>query len=168
MFFVRELTRMISSTINAVRQELKKLQGLGIIIIKATQSNQKDRFRLKKYYQLNNEYFLFPELKALFTKSQILLENQFIQKIQGCGRIYYLALVGRFVGLEDFGLDMLIVGRFNRKKLKNIISQFEKKLEHEINYTLMSKKEFKYRKDITDRFLYNILETKKIVVVNEL
>ena len=32
----------------------------------------------------------------------------------------------------------------------------------------MSLKEFKYRKDITDRFLYDILEGEKIVVLNEI
>ena len=37
-----------------------------------------------------------------------------------------------------------------------------------INYTLMDMKEFKYRKDITDIFLYSILEGSKIIVVDEI
>jgi len=64
--------------------------------------------------------------------------------------------------------DILIVGRLNRKKLRNLIRRFEKELNREINYTLMSFAEFKYRKDITDKFLYHVLENKRVEVINEI
>src|SRR3989338_5449570 len=49
-----------------------------------------------------------------------------------------------------------------------LIKRFEKELNREINYTVMTYQEYKYRHDITDRFLYEILGGKKIVIVNKL
>jgi len=40
-------------------------------------------------------------------------------------------------------------------------------LEREINYTVMTKEEFLYRKDITDKFLYTILDGKKVEIINK-
>jgi hypothetical protein len=40
-------------------------------------------------------------------------------------------------------------------------------LGKELNYTIMGNQEFKYRRDITDVFLYDILEGRKLVVIDE-
>jgi len=77
-------------------------------------------------------------------------------------------LTGIFVGIEGFVTDLLLVGAVNRKKLAKIVREFEKELNHSINYTVMSSPEYKYRQDITDRFLYDILEGRKIVIIDKL
>jgi hypothetical protein len=52
--------------------------------------------------------------------------------------------------------------------MDKILSQTEQDLGVEIRYSLMTMEEFRYRKDITDRFLYAILEASKNVVVDKL
>ena len=54
--------------------------------------------------------------------------------------------------------DMLVVGTVNRQLVKNLVARFEKRYGREILYTVMTPKEFYYRKGITDKFLYEILE----------
>ena len=49
-----------------------------------------------------------------------------------------------------------------------LVKELEVELSKEINYTIMGTHEFKYRRDITDVFLYDILGGKKIVIVDEL
>ena len=44
---------------------------------------------------------------------------------------------------------------------------FHYELGKELNYTIMGNQEFKYRRDITDVFLYDILEGRKLVVIDE-
>jgi len=63
---------------------------------------------------------------------------------------------------------MLLVGRFNKPKLLKIIRELEVELGREVNFAVMDMREFKYRKDITDIFLYDILEGKKIVAIDDL
>ncbi len=187
MFFVREIARAINSQINSVRRELLNLNDLGIIreVLASKESyfipkidtkkkfsgkfkQVKNRDVIKKFFQAESNFILFPELKALLLKADFLLEKNFVNAVRRAGNIDYLVLTGRFVGMPGISADLLLVGRFNRRKVARLIKNFEKEFGREINYALMSRQEFRYRKDITDRFLYNILENKKIVMVNEL
>jgi hypothetical protein len=173
-YFVRELTRKIGAQINAVRNELDNLVSMGIISVvqeeKGTESAVKKKHYIsqKKFYKLNTEALLYPELKALFTKSRVLLEKDFVKKLAGLGSLAYLALTGVFVGPEPAPTDVFIVGRVNHDKLVSLIKDFEQEIGHEVNYTVMAPQEYKYRRDVTDRFLYSILDCKKIVVLDEL
>lgn len=122
----------------------------------------------KKYYRVNKDFVLFEEIKALIVKAQILYERDFIEKIQSVGSIKLLVLAGFFVGDPDAPVDILIVGRMKRHKAAQCIKELENELGREVNYTILDTKEFKYRKDITDVFLFDILERKKLVVVDEM
>lgn len=178
--YIREITRETGIQINSIRRELENLQNLGIITELTSeldnnlgQNAKRSRTKVeprqkKKYFKVNYDFLLYQELKSLLLKSQLLLEKNLIKGIQKLGTIYYLALTGFFVGQKDGRTDILLVGKLNRKKLKMLIKSFEKEFGREINYTVFSKKEFNYRKDITDRFLYDILENNKIVVINKI
>jgi hypothetical protein len=184
-YFVREISRIISSQINSVRRELMNLKNLGIIVeVERPAKKQyiipkKERGSLelkkikagdesKKFFKADRCFILFPELKALILKADFLLEKNFAREVGKIGTVDYLALTGDFVGLPNALIDLIIVGKFNKKRLSGLINNFEKDFGRTINYTVMTKQEFVYRKDITDRFLYDILESKKIVMVNEL
>ena len=107
-------------------------------------------------------------LLRLFLKSRVLLEKDFVKKLAASGSVSYLALMGVFVGPEPAPTDLFMVGRVNHDKLLALIKDFEQEIGHEVNYTVMTPQEYKYRRDVTDRFLYSILESKKIVVVDAL
>ena len=77
-------------------------------------------------------------------------------------------LSGIFVGRDEAPIDILAVGTINRNKLKNLVRNFEKELSKPINYTIMTKSEFQYRYNITDRFLYDLLGGKNMIIINSL
>jgi hypothetical protein len=183
--YVREMVRETNTQINSIRRELENLQNLGIIVestpnleeagetertAKKTRKNKQARQKhlRKKYFQVNTNFILYQELKSLLLKAQLLLEKNLIKGIQKLGNIYYLVLAGFFLGQKNARTDILIIGKMNRRKIKTLIKDFEKDFGREINYTVLSRREFNYRKDITDRFLYDILENKKMVVVDRL
>ena len=122
----------------------------------------------KKYYSVNKDFILFDEIKALFVKSQILYEKDFVEKLYQAGKPKLLILSGFFVNDDQAVVDLFIVGRINKSKLLKLIKSLENEMGREINFTLMDVKEFNYRRNITDIFLYDILERKKITVVDEL
>ena len=162
-FFVRELTRKIGEQINSVRREIQNLKNIGLII----DAEQKGEKKQKKFYQANVDFPLYPELKSLIVKTRMILEKDIVSSISGLGSIQYMALAGLFCDDANSQTDILIVGRVNRDKLNKLIKKMSTNFEREINYTVMTKSEFLYRKDITDRFLYNILDSNKIVVINK-
>ncbi|MEK9151897.1 MAG: hypothetical protein AAB692_00870 [Patescibacteria group bacterium] len=172
-FFVRELTRKISAQINAVRNELKTLESLSIVEaseapLSTGAAAEAVAAAQRRYYRLNTESLLYPELRALFLKARMVTEKDFVKKIADAGAIQYLALMGSFVGMTDAPTDLVVVGKVNRDKLNSLIKNFEKEIGREINFTVMTPQEYKYRRDVTDRFLYSILDGKKIVIIDAL
>ena len=174
-YYLRELSRMLKTQLNSVRRETANLERLGVIksvklaaAVKTPKNRRRPSRGAKKYFLVNTDFILYPELKALLLKSQLLLERHFVAKIESLAKLKLFILTGIFVGLENFVSDLLLVGTVNRQQLARIVKKFEKEINHEINYTVMTPQEFKYRSDITDRFLYDILENKKIVIFNHL
>ncbi|OGY42900.1 MAG: hypothetical protein A2Y67_03455 [Candidatus Buchananbacteria bacterium RBG_13_39_9] len=167
-FFVRELTRMLNSQINAVRRELQNLQELGIIKAVEKEKDKEGKETNRKFYQANIKFILFPELKSIFQKAQFLLEKNFANAVRKTGKVFYLALTGFFVGSKEIPIDLLIVGKLNKRKFEKILKNFEKDFRREINYTLLEKEEFEYRRSVADKFLYAILDAEKIVMVDEI
>ena len=171
-FYVREMTRSLGIHLNSVRRELNNLENIGIIqshtkrdLEKEVEKKLKDN---KKYYKLNNNFVFLEELRSLLIKARIILEKSLVAKTEKLGRISFFLLSGAFVGRDDAPVDMLIVGTVNRPKLKILIKDFEKDLGQEINYAILPKDDFQYRKDVTDKFLYDLLEGKNLIVVNKL
>lgn len=183
-FFIRELTRLIDTQINSVRRELQNLltgdmiqevseptanrtAQIEHVSDKKGKRSATDR-QPKKYFRVNRDFMLFGELRALFAKSPRLLQRVLEKELTNLGTIDCAIMTGFFVDRDDTPIDILIVGNVLRSRLAKLIHQFEKDIEHEINYTTMTTDEFLYRKSIIDRFLFKILEGKKIVIVDTL
>lgn len=170
-FFVREMTRKVDAQLNSVRRELQNLMDLGIVCEKKAKQVSGRTLPLsekKKYYQVETSSLLFEDLRALFQKIQVLLKNNFVQEMDTKGKIDFLAFTGRFLNLAEVRTDLLIVGDIKQKAVEKMISEFEKEMGHEINFTLMPKEEFVYRRQVTDRFLSSILDAEKIIMINRL
>lgn len=161
-FFVRELSRRIGVQINAIRRELEGLLKENFIV-QIESENHKNSITDKKYFAINQNFILFPELKSLFAKSHLFLSKDLIDAIKGTNRVSLIILTGVFTGAKKTETDLMVVGSINRDKLRDVVRQFEVGLGFEINYTLMDEEEYKYRKDISDRFIGRIFEEKYIV-----
>lgn len=159
-YFVRELTRKIKERINSVRRELENLETIGLVT-----SHEEGH---KKFYRVDRDFILFPELQSLILKSQLTVEKNLARKIKGMGQISYLTLTGIFTNVPDTQTDILIVGKVNRTKLKRLVGSFQRDFDKKIRYTVMSRREFEYRNDLTDKFLFHILENKKIVITDKI
>lgn len=167
---VQETARKLRLTRPATARMLHQFANIGVLkVAKKGEIIQTKRNIKGRMYQINSEFLLYPEIRALFLKAQLLMEGDLVKKIKKLGGTVLIVLTGVFCGGEEnVGTDLLIVGKINRTKLTRIIRAFEKKINFEINYTVMSRAEFNYRKDITDRFLYSILEGKKMVVLDKI
>ncbi len=174
-YFVRELTREIDAQINSVRRELANLVDLEIVRILEEPPAQAVKeweeppkgLNKKKFYQLNQSFVLFEEIVALFSRSHLMLEKDLMKKLAQIGNVYVLIMTGVFTNFTESPTDLLIVGNVNKAELVEIIQLFEQKIGKEVNYTIMPLKEFEYRRDITDKFLYDILVGPKITVVDK-
>jgi hypothetical protein len=170
-YFVRELTRRIDTQINAVRREIQNLVEVGLIVegeAPDEEAGEKRPGLKRKYYIANKHFPLFHEVRALLLKAHVFLERRLDQEISKLGDIRYLAFLGAFMGLRNQPVDVFIVGTVDEPKLSKLMEEAGKELEFEINYTCLSLQEYKYRKEIADRFVSSMLIAPKQVVINKI
>lgn len=122
----------------------------------------------KKFYHANADFLFFDEIKSLILKAQVLHKDDFIDKLKKTGKIKLLVLTGIFTNHRESEIDLFIVGDPDKGKVLKYIKELERELGKEINFTIMDQKEFMYRWEITDVFLYGILGGKKIVAIDEI
>lgn len=168
-FYLRELSRMIGSQINAVRREIANLLAASIIVeVAGEPSANQGQGRLKrKYFRLNEAGILNPDLESLLIKARFFSEQKLIEQITKLGKIDYLLLSGCFLDAET-PTDLLVVGDIPRKDLQELVQIFEKELGQEVRYTAMKSKEFLYRRDVADRFLSDLFSQKHVAAIDRL
>ena len=169
-FFVRELTRLLDAQINAIRRELDLLIKSGLVKEVKMPDNKKmeGNSRLRKYYALDKESILYPEMQALLIKAQVLGEQKFTREIiEKAGDIKLFVLAGQFTGDKNTPSDILLVGKIKEITAMKIIKNYEKEFGFEIRYTLMTESEFSDRRHVMDKFLFSMFEAGHIKVVNK-
>ncbi len=183
-YYVRELTRITGALINSVRRELNNLVELQLILTEAEQKKNKlekeegesesekpaagpkKSFNAKKYYYLNPKNIFHQDLLNLFAKGKVLVERKYVEKIKRYGDVKYLALSGVFVEDERANTDLLIIGKKLKKdRIGEVLAELEQESNKAIRYTILDNVEYQLRKDIEDRFLMDILENEKNIIV---
>lgn len=157
--------------------EVKRLLKLGIarngatklIALAPSKSRKKSRPVTVKTFSANNEFPLFAELRMLMLKSAPHAKGHLAAKIKRLGNIKLAILAGVFIDSPSSRADMLMVGDgFNKSRIKSFIQWLESEVGKELNYVVMSTQEFKYRMDMYDRFVRDILEFPHETVINRL
>lgn len=169
-FYVRELSRNLEIHLNSIRRELDNLEKIGIISshtkIDFEKELEKEIRDNKKYYKLNNNFVFVEELRSLLIKARLIMEKSLVSKVESIGKIHFFLLSGIFVGRQGASVDMLIVGNVNKSKFQKLIKLFEKELGQSINYAILKKEDFNYRMNVTDKFLYDLLERKNMIIID--
>jgi len=63
-------------------------------------------------------------------------------------------------------IDVLIIGTPRAETLADTIRRLEKRLGREINYTVLTKKEFKQRRERKDPFLEHVWQHERIALIH--
>ncbi len=161
IFYVRQLVRKIGEEINAVRRELSRMERAGMV--------KKEARGNRLYYFFNRDYPLYEELLSMVHKT-IGLGKEIIKNKSKLGRIKLVMFSGRFarrLPLEEGGVDLLIVGEVDMQVLSRLIKAEEARVKREINYTVMTKDEFNFRKKRRDPFLQSIFLGSRLMIIGD-
>lgn len=161
MYYVRELTRMIGEEINAVRRELQRMVKKGLL--KAEERGN------RVYYFFRKEYLFYNDLLNLVTKTTG-IGGAIVKEQSKLGKVYFAMISGKFIRhrlRKSDEVDLLIVGDVVLPQLAALVRAEETKREKEINYTVMSKEEFEFRKHRNDPFVTTILSSSKVMLIGD-
>jgi len=158
-YHVREITRRVGTEINAVRRELGNLVSIGML----QSSPQKNRI----YYQLRKDFPLLYEVLGLIIKEEGIGKS--LVKGRGVGDVKFAFvsipfLLGRVAGSQD--IDLLVVGRAPLRKISDVVKEEEKHRGQEINYAVLSEREFEELKKRRDPTIINALLQPKVVLTS--
>lgn len=170
-FYVRELARLLEVQINAIRREIETLAIAGLLleVEGKPESMAKAGATLRKYYRVNTECPIYPELQALLAKEQLTGEGDFAREVEvKVGNLDLLLVTGRFTRDSGAATDILLVGVVKERVLEKLVAEYEKKLGFQIRYTIMTRQEFQDRRYVMDKFIFSLFEANHILAVNRL
>lgn len=167
-YYVREITRVIEEQINSVRRELINLEGIGIV--------KSETYDNKVYYSANMKHPYAHAFQEIFTPRKagpvgpagpmltnavevhrISRANSWADNIRPVEKyLKGLIVTNRLPGQD--GIDMLIIGDDRTKKLTRWAEIVEKRQGKPMNYVIMSRDDYLYRRSVRDRFLSEVME----------
>ena len=161
IFHVRDMVRRTNEEINAVRRELAHLEKAGML----TKEPRANRL----YYTFRKDYPLYFELLELVAKTSG-LGKDLLKNRAKLGKIKFVMVSGGFIRKlppAEERVDLLIVGNLVLPELSQIVKAEEVRCEREINYTVMTEEEFKFRKSRRDPFILGILEGSRVMIIGD-
>ncbi len=156
-YFIRELTRLLNEQINSIRRELENLRQIGLV--RARHRNR------KKYYKIDTDFILYPELRSMFTK-EIQADSPIVASLKKLDEVKLVLLAGSFVG-TDSKVDLFIVGDVKKEIIEAYLLQ-DPSLKH-VKYSVFTEADFLYRLSLRDRFVTEIInDPRHILAINTL
>ena len=157
---LRDLAARLSIDPSNLSKELGRLESEGLF-----RSETSGR---QKYFQLNRQYPLFHEVRKIVAKTigAAPLIAQSLKKIEEIDEAY---LYGSFASDQQDAasdIDILILGAPREEVLAQVMRKLERQLGRELNYTVLTKKEFGSRRARKDAFLENVWHNKRVSLVS--
>jgi predicted nucleotidyltransferase len=156
---LRDLAERLSVDPSNLSKELGRLEREGLF-----RSEVSGR---QKYFQLNREYPLFDEVRNIVAKTigAVPLIAQSLKRIEEIDEAYLYGSFARKHQDAASDIDVLVIGAPPEEILAEAVRGLERQLGREINYTILTPKEFKSRRARKDAFLENVWHNKRVSLV---
>lgn len=158
-FYLRQIARMLGKEPGVFQKDINQLVKDGLLISKYQANN--------RFFGLNKEYPLYYELKSIFFKT-IGIEGtlkKFLKEIKGIKRAFIYGSFAEKKEREESDIDLIIIGSSKEDDILDIVSKLENKFRRQINYILISGKEYQKKVENKNSFLINVLRKKKIELI---
>ncbi len=159
---LREIARRAGVPLQAAQRELALLEEIALV--------ERHRRGRQVFVSVQESHPLFQALRSLLLRSEGLAIplREAIEAIDG---VEAAAVFGSVASGSDTGrsdIDLLVVGSPDELAFHEAVSAVEEELGRPVNYTLLSRKEFKARIRRNDPFLNRVLAGDLIPVIGSI
>jgi predicted nucleotidyltransferase len=161
-FYVRELALLIGEDPGNLSRALNKLESEGLFRSKCRGN--------AKYFSLNEQYPLYPELKKIVLKTAGAV-GSLRALVEGFKRVELAFVYGSYARGDEgksSDIDFVVVGRPPRAAFTKAIRALEEKLNREINFSIYATEEFGEELKKEGSFLNMVVAGKVIVLKGSL
>lgn len=160
-FDLKTIKNTLSIDSALIGKQFKSLAAVKFITVKNING--------KKFFTVNKDFDFYNELKELIAKASPASKEKMLKRLKGLGKIKLALISGVFINSDTSRADLLVVGdRIKQSRFNKFLKDLEAEVGKEINYALMTTKEFQYRHDMYDRFIRDLLELKHEKLINKL
>lgn len=157
-FYMREIAKRTGEQLNAVRRELGYLEKAGLL--------KSHREGNMKYFTVVKEFPFYLELKKIIY-STIGLGDYLKERLKDSDLIEFAFIYGSVAKNEErekSDIDLFVVGDIEEEELHKLASEVEREIGREVNYTLMTQKEFGERSRKGEPFIKRIEKEEKLIL----
>jgi predicted nucleotidyltransferase len=156
---LRDLAERLNIDPANLSKELRRLEQDGLF-----ESEVSGR---QKYFRLNRAYPLFQEVRGIVTKTigAVPLLAQSLKSIDGIEEAYLYGSFARNQQDAASDIDVLVIGTPRERALAEAVRRLERQLGREINYTVLTRKEFEARRAQKNAFLEGVWHNKRVSLV---
>jgi len=157
---VRDLARRAGLNDATVRQELRRLTAMRLVVARVSGN--------RIYCRANPDHPLTPEIRNLVMKTSGLADvlRRSLDKAAICAAFVFGSLAE---GVEKPGsdVDLMIVGSITLRQVSKLLSGVGSLLGREVNPHILTPREFVRRRKAGDHFLTSVLGGKRLFVIGD-
>lgn len=159
-FEVEDIVSRSRVTKSNVRKEINVLSTMGFIKQKSsTKIGSRGNKKKVNVWYLNKSFQYLDSLRDILVDPKLLLQEDLPQRFRQVGKIKLMIVSGVFIGEDKSRADILIVGdRIKKNVLQQVIKSLEAEIGKELDYVVFDGEEFKYRLEMYDKLICDILE----------
>lgn len=147
-FSNKDIVKRSRINANLVNKETKLLASINFI-----------KKHAKGEWFFDNSFKYATEVEDLLINSDSLDKNIILNTFKKVGKVKLLLVAGIFIKSKDSRVDLLIVGdKMSRSKIEEGIRKLEAEIGTELAYAVFDTKEFKYRLDMFDKLVRDIID----------
>ncbi len=168
-FLFKDAAKLMRMRADTARKEMKKLETIGLLRSRKISPR-------KQLFSIDHSFNFLNELRELILKASPVPKDRLLKTIRKLGKIKMVLVSGIFLG-EDAPktnrgttrTDLLIVGdNVSSRKVSRFIKNIEAEAGTNVNCAVMSAKDFKYRYNMYDRFVRDLINEKSEFLMNKL
>lgn len=159
-FYMRQVAVRSGQPIRAVQRELTRLGAAGLLSVTMDGN--------RKYYQIDKNCPIFPELKAIFLKTFALgdsLRQYLLQAEKGITVAFIYGSYAKAQETATSDIDLFVVGDITASELSKVLSPAKEGLGREINAVAMPPQELKAKVEAQNHFILSVLSEPKLFLV---
>ena len=160
-FYIRELERLTGEDYKSIVTELHNLESLGLL--------RSEKQGNLKYYSLDRNFFLYPELKNIIFKT-VGVKGTLAQELRKIKGIMYAFIYGSYAkGTEGprSDIDLMVIGDVEVERLVGSLREPERSLQRKVNYVVFDLPEIQKRFKDKNDFVREVFEDEKVMLIGE-
>jgi predicted transcriptional regulator len=160
-YLIRDAAKELKVNTAVAKKEISNLAKIGFLLLRKKSK--------KSYYCVNRNFVFYEELKKLIFKTSPTSFDKIKSQAARLGQIRFVLISGILINSEKGRVDIMIVGEnIDRSKLRSFLSNIEAEVGKKVNYVYMTVDEFKYRKDMFDKFIIDIFDGPHKILIDKL